>query len=170
MDFSSQSQVASLSAAPAMPASFSAATLASSNAFVLLWPQPIDGGHALFNPTNSLLLQPFSAAATADFAASIVSLSYTHHVISLRLTNTNYLYCRMQMKSYLLSQGVFNFFDGSNSCLSPHVSCFRWYLSSSKLVLSLLETTRPTHSKCSAFLLSMKVLHLVVDCQTSSSV
>jgi len=76
----------------------------------------------------------------------------------------------MQMKSYLLGQGVFNFFDGSNSCLSPHVSCFRWYLSSSKLVLSSLETTRPTHSKCSAFLLSMEVLHLVVDCQTSSSV
>jgi hypothetical protein len=95
MDFSSQPQVASLSAAPAVPASSSTAALASFNAFVLSWPQPIDGGHALFNPTNSLLLQPSFAVVTADFTASIVSLSYTHQVISLKLTNTNYLYCRM---------------------------------------------------------------------------
>jgi hypothetical protein len=105
-----------------VPASSSAAAPASSNAFVLLWPQPIDGGHALFNPTNSFLLQPSSAAtATANFATRIVSLSYTNHVISLRLTNTNYLYCRMQMKSYLQGQGIFDFVDGSNSCPSPHV-------------------------------------------------
>jgi hypothetical protein len=27
----------------------------------------------------------------------------------------------MQMKPYLLGQGVFGFVDGSNSCPSPHV-------------------------------------------------
>jgi hypothetical protein len=121
MDFSSQPQVASLSAALAVLASSSAAALASSNAFVLSWPQPIDGDHTLFNPTNSLLLQPFFDVVTTDFTASIVSLSYTHHIISLKLTNTNYLYCRMQMKPYLLGQGVFSFVDGSNFCPSPHV-------------------------------------------------
>lgn len=36
-----------------------------------------------------LLLQPTSAASTV---ASIISLSHTHQVISLKLTNTNYLY------------------------------------------------------------------------------
>jgi hypothetical protein len=154
-----------------VPASSSAAAPASSNAFVLLWPQPIDGGHALFNPTNSFLLQPsFAATATANFATSIVSLSYTNHVISLRLTNTNYLYCQMQMNSYLLGQGVFDFVDGSNSCPSPHVlNADGTSLQVNQFFLRC-KTTRPTHSKCSAFLLSMEVLHLIVDCQTSSFV
>jgi hypothetical protein len=52
---------------------------------------------------------------------AIVQLSNTYQVISLKLTNTNYLYWRMQMKSYLLGQGVFHFVDGSLSCSSPHV-------------------------------------------------
>jgi hypothetical protein len=41
----------------------------------------------------------------------IVDLSNTHQVVSLKLTNINYLYWRMQMKSYLLGQGVFNFIE-----------------------------------------------------------
>jgi hypothetical protein len=65
-----------------------------------------------------LFLQPTSAASTA---ASIISLSHTHQVISLKLTNTNYLYWRMQMLPYLLGQGVFGFVDGSNTCPSTHV-------------------------------------------------
>jgi hypothetical protein len=64
-----------------------------------------------------LLLQPTSAASAA---ASIISLSHTHQVISLKLTNTNYLYWHMQMLPYLLGQGVFGF-DGSNTCPSTHV-------------------------------------------------
>jgi hypothetical protein len=39
-----------------MPASSSAAAPASSNASTLSWPQPTDGGYALFNPINSPLL------------------------------------------------------------------------------------------------------------------
>jgi hypothetical protein len=100
--------------APSMLVSSSTATPVSFSAYVLPWPQPIDGGHTLFNPNNTPLLQPSSVVA----ATTIVSLSHTHQVISLKLTNTNYLYWRMQMKLYLLGQGVFGFVDGSNSCPS----------------------------------------------------
>jgi hypothetical protein len=68
-----------------------------------------------------LLLQPMSDAAVVSAAASIISFSHTHQVISLKLTNTNYLYWRMEMLPYLLGQGVFGFIDGSNTCPSSHV-------------------------------------------------
>jgi len=68
-----------------------------------------------------LLLQPTSDAAVVSAAASIISLSHTHQVISLKLTNTNYLYWHMQMLSYLLGQGVFGFVDGSDTCPPSHV-------------------------------------------------
>jgi hypothetical protein len=101
---------------------------------------------------------------------AIVSLSHTHQVIFLKLTNTNYLYWRMQMKPYLLGQEVFSFVDGSNSCPSPHIPAadgvslqvsqhfLRWK-QQNQLILSAL-----------LFSLSMEVLHLVVDCPTSCSV
>jgi hypothetical protein len=85
MDSLSQSSAASLSTASAVPTS-------SFNAPVLLWPQPIDGGHALFNPNNTPLLQPSSTVVSTASFVVIVSLSHTHQVISLKLTNTNYLY------------------------------------------------------------------------------
>jgi hypothetical protein len=69
-----------------------AAAPLSSSAFILLWPQPTAGGHALFNYKNTPLLQPFSDAVYTAFIAAIVSLSHTHQVISLKLTDTNYLY------------------------------------------------------------------------------
>jgi hypothetical protein len=53
---------------------------------------------------------------------AIVALSNTHQVVSLKLTNTNYLYWRMQMKPYLLGQGIFHFVDGSVSCPPSYVS------------------------------------------------
>jgi len=68
-----------------------------------------------------LLLQPTSGAAAVSAAASIISLSHTHQVISLKLTNTNYLYWRMQILSYLLGQGVFGFVDGFNTCPFSHI-------------------------------------------------
>jgi len=113
-----------------------------------------------------LLLQPTSAASTA---ASIISLSHTHQVISLKLTNTNYLYWRMQMLSYLLGQGVFGFVDGSNTCPSTHVLAyddislqvnplFQTWKQQDQLILSALLSS-----------LSMEVLHLVVGYQSSCS-
>ena len=53
-------------------------------------------------------------------ATTIVPLANTHQVVSLKLTNTNYLYWRMQMKPYLLGQGVYHFVDGSVSCPPSH--------------------------------------------------
>jgi hypothetical protein len=53
---------------------------------------------------------------------AIVALSNTHQVVSLKLTNTNYLYWQMQMKPYLLGQGVFHFVDSSMSCPPSYVS------------------------------------------------
>jgi len=113
-----------------------------------------------------LLLQPTSAASTA---ASIISLSHTHQVISLKLTNTNYLYWRMQMLPYPLGQGVFGFVDGSNTCPSTHVLAhddislqvnplFQTWKQQDQFILSALLSS-----------LSMEVLHLVVGCQSSCS-
>ena len=44
---------------------------------------------------------------------AIVPLANTHQVVSLKLTNINYLYWRMQMKPYLLGQGAFHFVEAS---------------------------------------------------------
>ena len=53
---------------------------------------------------------------------SIVVLSNTHQVVSLKLTTTNYLYWRILIKPYLLGQDVFHFVDGSIPCPPYHVS------------------------------------------------
>jgi hypothetical protein len=145
-----------------VPSSFAAATPPFSSASILQWPQPTDVGHALFNPNNAPLLQPSSAEVSTASAAVIVSLSHTHQVISLKLTNTNYLYWQMQMKSYLPGQGVFGFVNGSNSCPSPHVlaadgvslqvsQLFLCWKQHDQLILSAQLSS-----------LSMKVLHLVL--------
>jgi hypothetical protein len=150
-----------------VPSSFAAATPPSSSASVLQWPQPTNVGHALFNPNNAPLLQPSFAEVSTASAAAIVSLSHTHQVISLKLTNTNYLYWQMQMKSYLLGQGVFGFVNGSNSCPSPHVLA----ADGVSLQVSQLFLCWKQHDQLilSAQLSSlfMEVLHLVLDCQTS---
>jgi len=100
-----------LSSSPIVqPSSLAAPPLLSSAASPLGFSSAMAG--------ERLLLQPTSAASTA---ASIISLSHTHQVISLKLTNTNYLYWCLQMLSYLLGQGVFGFVDGSNTSPSTHV-------------------------------------------------
>ena len=134
MDSSQPAALSSSAAAPAVPPpslqfSSSAAGQLSSSASIMQWPQHTNIGHALLNPDNAPLLNPdnapllpsSSAEITAASAVAIVSLSHTDQVISMKLTNTNYLYWRMQMKPYLLGQGVFGFVDGSNSCPSPHI-------------------------------------------------
>jgi hypothetical protein len=113
MDPSQPAAISSSAAAPVVPSCTPAAGPLSSSASVLQWPQHTDVGHALlnqFNPNNAPLLPASSAEAAEATVAStvaIVSLSHTHQVIYLKLTNTNYLYWRMQMKPYLLGQGVF---------------------------------------------------------------
>jgi len=78
MDSLSQPSAASLSIASAVPTSFSTVSIASSDASVLPWLQPTDGGHALFNPDNTPLLQPSSTIISAASFVAIISLSYTH--------------------------------------------------------------------------------------------
>ena len=170
MDPSQPAAISSSTATPVVPSCTPAAGQLSSSASVLQWPQHTNVGHALLNPDNAPLLPSSSVGVTAASAVAIVSLSHTHQVISLKLTNTNYLYWRMQMKPYLLGQGVFGFVDGSNSCPSPHIpaadgatlqvsqSFLRWK-QQDQLILSALLSS-----------LSMEVLHLVVDCPTSCSV
>ena len=52
-----------------------------------------------------------SATTTA-----VIPLSNTQQVINLKLTNSNYLFWHIQMKPYLIGQGVFSFVNGSYSC------------------------------------------------------
>lgn len=76
----------------------------------------------------------------------------------------------MQMKPYLLGQGVFQFVNGSISCPSPHV--FVAADTSLKVNYSFLRWKQQDQPILGAHmsLLSMDVLHLVIDCQTSYSV
>jgi hypothetical protein len=102
---------------------------------------------------------------------TIVPLVNTRQVVSLKLTNTNYLYWRMQMKPYLLGQGVFHFVDGSMSCPPSHI--FDNSIGSSSIISpSFLRWKQHDQLILSALLssLSVDVLHLVVDCCTSHCV
>jgi hypothetical protein len=77
----------------------------------------------------------------------------------------------MQIKSYFIGQGVFYFVDGSMLCPPSHVSDYSDG-SSSAINPSFLRWKQQDQLILSALLssLSMDVLHLVVDCQTSSCV
>jgi hypothetical protein len=120
----------------------------------------------VFDSSSQVPAAPLPLVGT--HTTTIVPLADTHQVVSLKLTNTNYLYWRMQMKSYLPGQGVFHFVDslvlcppsyifdssvGSSSTISPFF--LRWK-QHDQLILSALLSS-----------LSVDVLHLVVDCSTS---
>ena len=113
----------SSSAAPVVQtSSHVAAPLSSSAASPLVFSSlAVVGEHTLFNLHNTLFLQHAFDAASICIVTAIISLSHTHQVISLKLTNINYLYWCMQMMLYLLDQEVFGFVDGSNTCPSPYV-------------------------------------------------
>jgi len=71
----------------------------------------------------------------------IVTLSNTQQVISL-LMSTNYHFWRMQMKSYLLGQGVFHFVDGLVPCPPSHVSnSSTGFVFDNQLLFSSLDAT-----------------------------
>ncbi|XP_073266434.1 uncharacterized protein [Populus alba] len=73
--------------------------------------------------THSRLPSAASIVPTTHLhGAAVVPLLNTHQVISLKLTNNNYLYWRMQMKPYLLGQGVYAFVDGSYPCPALYVA------------------------------------------------
>jgi len=102
--------------------------------------------------------------------AMVVPLSNTHQVISLKLTTNNYLYWKMQMKPYLLGQGVYAFIDGSYHCPALYVIAtditapginplFLLWKQQDQLIMSELLSS-----------LSTEILHLVVDCDISYSI
>jgi len=72
--------------------------------------------NALVSANNATM----TAATVSAIKTMIIPLSNTQQVINLNLTNTNYMFWRMQMKSYLIGQGVFSFVDGSTVCPSSH--------------------------------------------------
>ena len=86
------SQPLSASAAPPVQ-SISVSSSASAFASVLLLALPTNVGQNLPNLNVTPLLQP-SSVAVVHLASmdTIVPFSHTHQVISLKLTNTNYLY------------------------------------------------------------------------------
>ena len=123
--------------------------------------------HVFDSSHDSVVPLPLMGTHTS----TMVPLSNTHQIVSLKLTNTNYLYWRMQMKPYLLGQGVFHFVDGSLPCPLSHMidasagsfsaispSFLRWK-QQDQLILSALLSS-----------FSVDVLHLVVDCSTSHCV
>jgi hypothetical protein len=87
--------------------------------------------------------------------------------MSLKPFNTNFLYWRMQMKLFLLGQGVYSFIDGTSTCPPSHLESV--VVSSSYVNLAYLTWKQQDHLIMSAILssLSVEVLHLVVDCNTS---
>jgi hypothetical protein len=70
-----------------------------------------------FPNINSAAMVPSSDfTAGAKFPHMIVPLSNTQQIISLKLLNKNFLYWSMQMKPYLLGQGVYSYVDSSFPC------------------------------------------------------
>jgi hypothetical protein len=112
-----------------------------------------------FLPYSSLHLQSLSLILPAKslptlmgtHTTTIIPLANTHRVDSLKLTNTNYLYWRMQMKPYLLGQGVFHFVDGLVSC-PPFYIFYSSAGSSSTISPSFLRWKQqdPTYFECFA--------------------
>jgi hypothetical protein len=130
-------------------------------------PQPAEHNHGSFSHVSVVPLHIMGTTTP-----SIVALSNTHQMVALKLTNTIYFYWRMQMKSYLLGQGVFHFVDGSVPYPPFYVSNSSDG-SSSTINPSFLHWKQQDQLILSTLLLSslfMDVLHLVVDCQTSSCV
>jgi uncharacterized integral membrane protein len=123
------------------------------------------------------LVSANNAAMTAATASTtktiIIPLFNTQQVINLKLTNTNYLFWHMQMKPYLIGQGVFSFVDGSTVCPSPYndISANETTNNSgfSQAFLAWKQQDQLILSALLSFL-SINVLHLVVDCPTSASV
>ena len=68
------------------------------------------------------MVPSFDFTVVARPSHTIVPLSDTQQVISLKLSNTNFLYWRMQMKPYLLGQSVYSYVDGSFLCPPAYIS------------------------------------------------
>ena len=134
-----------------MSTSSSAVAPASSNASVLPWPQTIDGGPCPLQPNQSSTATSFLCCYYFKFCLQ--------HCIPLPYSPSNL----SQVNEHQLS-----ILSNADEVVSPRPRSFQlcwwfkllslstcsycwWYLSSSKSILSSLETIRPIHSKCSTF-------------------
>ena len=103
-----------------------------------------------------------TAATASTTKTIIIPLFNTQQVINLK-----------QMKPYLIGQGVFSFVDGSTVCPSPHndISANETTNNSgfSQAFLAWKQQDQLILSALLSFL-SINVLHLMVDCPTSTSV
>ena len=102
--------------------------------------------------------------------ASIIPLPNTHQVVSLKLSNHNFLYWRMQMKPFFLGQGVYSFVDGTSPCPPSHLASAE--TSTLSVNPAYLSWKQQDHLIMSALLSShsVEILHLVVDCNTSQAI
>ncbi|XP_073268322.1 uncharacterized protein [Populus alba] len=118
----------------------------------------------------SASIVPMNSSLDIMNKSAIIPLSNTQQVISLRLSNTNFLYWRLQMKPFLLGQGVYSFVDGTSPCPPSHLISTATSLPS--VNPSFLLWKQQDNLIMSALLssLSTEVLHLVVDCKTSQEI
>ena len=116
------------------------------------------------------IMAPSATYGVSTPTASIISLPNTKQVMSLKLFNTNFLYWRMQMEPFLLGQGVYFFVDGTSSCPPSHLESV--VASSPSINPAYLTWKQQYHLIMSALLssLSVEVMHLVVDCNTSHDI
>lgn len=107
-------------------------------------------------PSNTTVASPFP------------SLTNASHFLSLKLTNTNYLYWKTQLLPYLRGQRLIGFVDGSNPCppatkLENDVQVanpdFEMWVSQDQLLMSLLIAS-----------LSEEILPLIVGLATSRDI
>jgi len=96
-----------------------------------------------------------SASSVPAAPTTIIPLSNTQQVINLKLTNTNYLFWRIQMKLYLIGQGLFFFCRWLDDVSFSAQWCF-WHFNYLQFWFFLsffdVETTRSTHHQRSPLL------------------
>jgi hypothetical protein len=110
---------------------------------------------AASTPQSSFSIMAPTATYGVSPAAAIISLPNTEQVMSLKLSNTNFLYWRMQMKPFLLSQGVYSFVDGTSTCPPFHLESAA--VSSSSVNPAYLTWKQQDHLIISALLSSLSV-------------
>jgi hypothetical protein len=76
----------------------------------------LSGGATKVEEKPPTVFLPFAFVAAHNPLAIVILLYNMQEVINMKTINTNYLYWRMQMKPYLIGQGVFPFVDTSFLC------------------------------------------------------
>jgi len=151
---------------PLLPSSFrvvsfspsSLTCLSASPSLLTMDNQELQHGAAVAPISQSSLaaatasIVPMNSSLDTMNRSAIIPLSNTQQVISLRLSNTNFLYWRMQMKPFLLGQGVYSFVDGTSPCPPSHLYIYYNILTIGQSFISTMDTTRSSNHECSFIL------------------